>query len=333
MSPLPTDDKADLDKEVQPVYALVAAPGFLPGVHGKAFAACSYGLYGSEDGGITWKNALQKLTTKERIPFTSLVISPNFRSNPFLAAGTSGGVFCSEDEGKTWSPSSFPPPYPTIYALAISPNFEQDNTLFAGTGEDGVFISENRGRSWAAWNFGLLDFNILCLAVSPDFALDETLFAGTGSGIFYSKNGGKSWWEVELPFGYEPVLSLTFISSDGHKHALLTGTENQGVWISGDRGKSWSQFATNVIKKPINAILVSEHDTLPKVLVVSSESAWLSADRGMIWERLLPDTFAGQTISAVIAPQGLRQGATLLCGYIDGKIATIQVCTEGAPVE
>jgi hypothetical protein len=80
-------------------------------------------------------------------------------------------------------------PTPAISALAISPNYVRDGTLFAGSLEDGVFRSSDGGRQWSAWNFGLMDLRILCLAISPNFASDEMLFVGTQKSTHSAFNG------------------------------------------------------------------------------------------------------------------------------------------------
>ena len=129
-----------------------------------------------------------------------------------MFAGVPGGILRPVDGGECWFIATLPSPPPFVAALAISPNYAHDGTLFAATLEDGVFRSADRGGYWAAWNFGLLDLNVFALAVSPDYASDETLYVGTESGIFRSTNGGRAWRAVDFPADRAPVRSRACLS-------------------------------------------------------------------------------------------------------------------------
>src|SRR5205085_3031943 len=81
-----------------------------------------------------------------------------------------------------------------VQAVAISPAFQEDGTVFVGTEDQGVFVSTDRGTSWRAMNEGLANLSVNALWVSPRYASDRTVYAGTaGSGVFRSRNGGRTW--------------------------------------------------------------------------------------------------------------------------------------------
>jgi len=299
------------------VYSFTAGPGCLPGQSGLVFSARGSGLYRSDDGGQTWQDALTELGLSEPLPVISLALAPNFDQIGLVLAGAPGGIFPSTDAGQTWKALVFPPPPPTVSALAVSPAFAQDETVFAGTMEDGVFISQNGGERWVAWNFGLLDLNVMCLAISPDFASDEIVFAGTESGLFRSANGGRAWREIELPFGYEAVLSLAISPDFANDGALYAGTEGQGLWASADAGETWRRLGEALIEDPVNGLYLAGG----QILAVTSESLWHSTDGGRTWTDRMPDDYAGQEISALLAPAGLQAGAPVLVGLIDGSVS------------
>ncbi len=300
------------------VYSFVAAPGCMPGKSGLVFSARGSGLYRSQDGGRTWQYVLDDLGLTERLPVTAVALAPDLDQQGLVLAGAPGGIFHSNDAGQTWKALVFPPPPPTITALAISPNYAQDETVFAGTMEDGVFISQNGGERWVAWNFGLLDLNVMCLAISPDFASDETVFAGTESGLFRSTNGGRAWREVELPFGYEAVLSLAISPVFTADQTLYAGTETQGLWASTDAGTTWRRLGETLIDEPVNALYLSADG----ILAVTGSALWHSHDDGATWTDRLPTTLAGQEISALLAPAGHAPGAPVLVGLMDGSVET-----------
>ena len=80
-----------------------------------------------------------------------------------------------------------------VSAMALSPDYTTDLTLFVGT-FGGVFKSTDGGAYWSAVNAGLTNLYVHALALSPDYASDRTLFAGTYSdGVFKATDGGTSW--------------------------------------------------------------------------------------------------------------------------------------------
>jgi photosystem II stability/assembly factor-like uncharacterized protein len=313
------DNDASEESAGDLVYALASLPGFQPGEVGYAFAGLNSGLQRTADGGQNWQDALAGLNLSEPLPVTTLAVSPDVLHDGLVFAGTSGGIFKSGDSGETWKAVLLPPPAPMVSAMAISPNFAQDSTLFAGTMEDGIFVSQDAGVRWTAWNFGLLDLAVMCLGISPNFAVDETLFAGTETGIFRSTNGGRAWREVELPFGFDAVISLSISPAFGEDHRLYASTENQGIWVSNDEGEHWSRLAEGLVEDPVNHLLVAGNE----LLAVTADALWYSADGGVNWENRLEGADAGLEISAVLPPQAFGPGSALLVGMNGGDIQVI----------
>lgn len=314
-------DDALPDEEVASavVFSLAATPGFRVGRAGRAFAGTNGGLKRTEDGGQTWKDALAGLALSGPLPVTSLAVSPAFDHDGLVIAGTRGGILRSSAGGQSWKTVIFPPPPPSISALAISPNFAEDETLLAGTIEDGVFVSRDAGEQWFSWNFGLLDLNVLALAISPDFKADDTLFAGTETGLFRSTSGGRAWRDVELPFGYDPVISLAISRRYAEDHTLYIGCEAHGLWVSADEGEHWKRLAERKLVDPVNSIIASGTD----LLAATGSALWHSADGRVNWTNLLPEEYRELEVSAVLAPHGAGPGSALLVGFADGSIQPI----------
>jgi photosystem II stability/assembly factor-like uncharacterized protein len=234
-----------------------------------------------------------------------------------------GGVVRSLDGGVTWIAEPLGSPPPAVSDLVISPDFEEDGVILAGTTEDGVYRSANRGSHWTRWNFGLLDMNVMCLAISPAFAEDETLFAGVESGIFRSTNGARAWREIDLPIGFEPVLSLALSPTYAEDGTLFAGTESQGLLRSEDGGKTWIRIETGDLAGPVNQLILSRMDDHVFTLLALLEDAiQVSRDGGATWRPL--DAEAGR-ITAVAAPEGLALGATLLVGCLNGETHRIEL--------
>jgi photosystem II stability/assembly factor-like uncharacterized protein len=191
---------------------------------GLHFAARQSGLYVSSDDGDNWHDAYRSLGLDEDLATTAVAVSPDFAQDGLVFAGVAGGVMRSADGGKTWTLTRFNDPPPLVTALGVSPVFSRDGVVLAGTLEDGVFRSDDCGQTWKAWNFGLLDWRVLALALSPDFSEDHKVVIGTESGLFVSKNGGRSWRVENFLQESAPVVGVKF----DDKGRIWAETEEQG---------------------------------------------------------------------------------------------------------
>ena len=173
------------------------------------------------------------------VPTTAIVARDDL-----LLAGINGGVARSDDGGANWEAQQLRVPVPLVTCLALSPAFDDDGVVLAGTFEDGVFRSTDGGISWRAVNHGLFDHSIYALALSPKFAHDGRAFAGTGSGVYRSENGGRLWWDLTMPAGDETVLSLALSPTDliyagCEAHGLLLLQTTAGAKLGGLAGDGW----------------------------------------------------------------------------------------------
>lgn len=256
------------------VYALAAG--------GKVcFAACSCGLFRSCDAGASW----QRLSPSSETVTTAVALSPAFDSDRSVFAAVKGGILRSSDAGDSWFTSAFPAPPPLFSCLALSPDFERDGVLLAGTLEDGIFSSADRGLRWQPWNFGLFDLNVLCLALSPHWQRDETVFAGTETGLYRSGNGGRAWRFSGFPTEFAPVLSLAAAADQASGATLLfAGGEAQGLQVSCDQGESWRALALESTVNQLQVLYAGDGGFALYALV--DEGVARSQDRGESWTLL-----------------------------------------------
>ena len=158
----------------------------------------------------------------------AMALSPDFSADVHRRADGSlfvgamyGNLHRSDDGGFTWQSlgGGLPPGTVWVKALAVSPQFARDGTLFAGL-DQGIYKSTDGGYSWLAVNTGLPRrrdgelAGVLALALSPDYAADQTLFAAlVDHGVHKSTDGGASWypatWEMPLPTPTAPAVTPT----------------------------------------------------------------------------------------------------------------------------
>ena len=127
------------------ISSIAIAPNFL--TTQTIFVSNYKGIYKSIDGGSSWKNV-------HSLNATSLMISPNysldntiFAASPYYGSSKNALVHKSTDGGATWKKVINGITNRDVMSLAISPNFANDRTIFAGTW-DGLFMSTNGGASW-----------------------------------------------------------------------------------------------------------------------------------------------------------------------------------------
>jgi len=304
------------------IYDLASSPNFADSP--LCFAAGNTGLLRSQDGGRTWSDALTSLNLSEALPIASVVISPAFATDKTVIAGTSGGILRSGDGGDTWQIVEFPSPPPFITSLAISPNYERDGVIFAGTLEDGVFVSRDRGYLWNTWNFGLLVLNVLALAVSPAFAEDETIYAAVESGIFRSTNGGRAWREIPFDLDHAPVISLALSPQFAEDGVVMAGTEQHGLFKSENGGQAWEHLNSADIIGSVDAILLSsEFPFKPDLLALTGGEVLISNDGAATWRPWPGAITIDEPLTAVLAPTGLDENAPLLGAIMNQGVKII----------
>lgn len=309
--------KGTLGSDQDPVLSLAASPDFL--TDGRCFAVRDSGLYRSVDGGKSWQFAYQSL---ENAPATVVVaVSPDFASDRQVFAGVAGGILRSDDGGLTWRAVPMGMPPPLVSTLALSPNFQLDGTILAGTAEDGVFRSNDHGASWASANVGMLDMNILAIAMTSTFALDTTVAVGTESGIFQSTNGGRSWRDIDFPPELAPVLSVALSPCFRNDRTMFAGTELFGLVRSEDGGRTWTRLGQKVISEEVaDVVLCEEFPEQPEIVVLHDGQISVSNDGGTSWSKHQTDVPLTEQITSMFVADRASPMSSIFAGLATGTV-------------
>lgn len=272
----------------------VTALLFLPG--DDILAGTKAGLFRSADAGQSW----QRLDSGPADPAIVALAA----GGPHIFATTEGGrLYRSEDGGGTWPELTGWVGLGVGVAIAISPIYGDDTTLFVATA-DGPLRSQDGGESWESSTFGLLDVDTLCIRCADDYADSETLWVGTAfGGFFRSRNGGRSWREsgAGLP---DAAVQCVAQSADG---TLYAGTESDGVFRSSDGGASWQRAGGELAGHSVNSLAV-----LPGCLLAGTGlGLFRSEDGGASWQPCLGGDFAAFALAD-------REGLQLAGGWQAG---------------
>jgi photosystem II stability/assembly factor-like uncharacterized protein len=190
--------------------------------------------------------------------------------NVFYIAAVNGGIWKTQDAGRTWIPIFDGEPSGSIGALAVAPS--DPRIIYAGSGEglqrpdlavgDGIYKSVDAGATWT--HLGLRDGQqIASLAVDP--ANPNRIFVGVlghpyganaERGIYRSTDGGRSFQRVlfqsENVGGFDVVLDpndprvvyATLWAARQAPWEIGASFEipGSGVFKSGDGGTTWTQL-------------------------------------------------------------------------------------------
>jgi photosystem II stability/assembly factor-like uncharacterized protein len=208
------------------------------------------GVYRSSDGGATWERVL---FVSEEVGAVDLAMDPTnprilyasfwrvLRTPYSLESGGEGsGIFKSTDGGDTWQELTGNEGLPRgtigISGIAVSPTNNKNVYAIIEAEEGGVFRSRDGGKTWQRVNE---DRNLRQRAwyytrIYADPADEESLYV-LNVRFHYSKDGGRSFSEIDTPHGDNHDLWI-----DPGDPLRMVQSNDGGANVSYDRGETWS---------------------------------------------------------------------------------------------
>ncbi len=187
------------------------------------------------------------------------------------AGSAVGGVYKSEDGGRTWTPIFDDQPTQSIGDISVDP--QNTGTLYVGTGEAngghntmrgfGVYKSTDGGQSWNP--SGLQDAShVSRILVSPSdpqriyaASIGSYFKAEPDRGVYRSTNGGATWDKVLFisdstgvidlamrPDNPDVLFAATWIRLRNITSTDFVGTES-GIYRSVDGGTTWERLGVD----------------------------------------------------------------------------------------
>lgn len=243
--------------------------------------------------------------------------------NVFFIGVNNGGVWKTDDYGRTWKPVFDQAPTGSVGDIAVSPS--NPDVIYVGTGEglhrpdlsvgDGVFKTTDGGKTWQ--HTGLFDVQqIGGMAIHPSNP-DILFVAGLGHpyganeerGVFRTVNGGRSWEKVlyinhntgAIQVEFDPKNpKILFASLWEHRegpweNAAFSGP-NSGLYKSTDGGTKWRKITKGLPGEPegLGRIGIGIAPGNPKIMYATVDAntnggIYKSTDGGESWSQVATD--------------------------------------------
>ncbi len=183
-----------------------------------------------------------------------------------------------------------------IAPFAMDPSNSQ--MLVAGTFK--VYRTADGGGSWGAISVDLTGDGdgtgqvgssgsaISALAVAPSSS--STIYVGTSGSatvtakVLFTSNGGTNWWDAtSAPLPDRYVKSIAIDPGDPTRVFVAFSGYNSGhVFLTTDRGVTWSDASGNLPNVPVNALLIDPANT-NNILAGTDVGMFQSVDGGATW--------------------------------------------------
>ena len=186
-----------------------------------------------------------------------------------------GGLFLTNDGGKTWTPSNTGMKKCLVYSVL----FLSNNTVIAGTG-CGIYRSTDGGAHWALVPIRVPNLSVESLACNSA----GRIYAGDCAGrVLVSEDGGLHWRMLRFPGKVGEICSMACDS----KGNVFAYQESSGVWRSSDGGRKWQPVLAFGGDCCYGTVAVSPHGI---VFAYDLGYIMMSRDHGVSWKRVrLPE--------------------------------------------
>jgi photosystem II stability/assembly factor-like uncharacterized protein len=232
-----------------------------------------------------------------------------------------GGVWKTENAGRTWAPLMDQEPVASIGAIAVAPS--SPATIYVGSGEadmrsdiihgNGMYVSHDAGRSWS--HSGLVDSRqigrILVDPHDPKTLLVAALGHAYGPnderGVYRSTDGGATWQRTlflnrdtgAIDLAADPAMHTVFASLWQTRRPPWSvyppsNGPGSGLYVSHDGGVTWTNVRGSGIPvaglgKIGLAVAPSDPQRVYAVLDAKAGGVYRSDDGGATWRLIDAD--------------------------------------------
>jgi hypothetical protein len=165
----------------------------------KIFAGTGRGVFVSTNNGTNWSASNIGLPNGQ-YDSAGVLHAPDIsrmtaEGTNLFAATWSEGIFCSTDNGRTWTTAdSGLTNINTLGGIAtVGTKLFVGAFQWANDSTGGVFVSADSGQGWSIADTGLTDYSLNTLLSDGSY-----LFTGTNGGVFASTDTGATWRNISI---------------------------------------------------------------------------------------------------------------------------------------
>jgi photosystem II stability/assembly factor-like uncharacterized protein len=204
--------------------------------------------------------------------------------------GTGGGVFHSEDGGRTWKLLGLQEE--AVRALEFAGS--EPRVMVAGT-RRGVFRSSDEGKSWQRISpDGDAELrNVDSLAIDPRDA--KVIYAGTYHLPWKTTDGGKSWKAVSAGLIDDSDIMSFRVDATNPDRIFLSACS--GIYRSENQGGSWSKLQGIPYAARRTQAIVQDKQNPQIFYAGTTEGLWVTEDAGENWSRNTPKVWVVNSVA------------------------------------
>ena len=224
------------------------------------------GIYVGDLEGRKWQN----LGFKNMRTF-ALEVFPDI-GDGLIYAASGNGVMVSRDGGQSWRVATG---WQITEVLRIKAVSQNPATVYIGTAY-GAYKSEKYGEAWQRLTRRFVS------ALHLDIADPKRIYIGEEDGLRISKNSGEQFRRVK---DFQKMVN-SLAQDPGQPERLFLGTEENGLFLSTDRGKTWQPIATKFSQATVYHIFLDPQNPKRIFAATYAHGVLHSGDGGQSWQSL-----------------------------------------------
>jgi photosystem II stability/assembly factor-like uncharacterized protein len=205
-------------------------------------------------------------------PYGGWVNSILFTKSGDLLMASRSGLYISNDNGENYRRLSM------VDEIILDLHSGSNGEIIASS-DHSIYSSNDEGKNWAKKSINLFISGNYKILFSNNGSI---ILEAEGNKILSSINNGESWTD----YGFPSKGSITGTAANSRGKIFLA-TQTEGIFITADKGNSWTKLDSNLTGTKIFCIFIDEND----IIYISSNTGKLkrSTDDGKTWEKLNPD--------------------------------------------